>query len=765
MPKRTHDHEIVIGSSTYRLNLLRDKDGVAMYNVVEDIPQYQNPLLFTQANWRGGHGQHTFTDPSMYFEGQSIDTTQEGKVFLGPKITEVYLNALQKQNYTSGDDGAGLFGGATWMGQTFTPASTHTLAAVKLYLTRTPGLWPGLIKVSIRATTAGLPTGDDLATGVTDGNLVSTTKEWITIPMHGGLSLTSGTVYAIVVRADAGASTTSISWRLDGTSPTYTGGQYVSSTNSGTSWTAVSSRDFLFEEWAVGASELDSAPVDLFYASTANVFLAACAQKIYYYNGVGMVAATTNVAGVTHMIEYNGIIYAALGASNKYYYSSDGDTWTLTDLTDGYANKFLVAPNPAGTADVLWKYKTPNELSYTTDGRTVAAGGAQWSSPAYIGDTSTGITNIMLANDNLLVGKKDGLFHYASDAGIHPLMPDLVKNKSSANFEHFTNFQSSLYFSLAKQMGEMSAYNTSQAMGPLVDVDDINKVGDIAGEASDRDWLYVAVQEGAVVHIYKGRQYRDTSGALRWSWCPWVYLGTNGGNVIRTVSHSETDRRLWFAYSTHVGYIVLSDNPLADDRAIFAPSGFLRGSYIYGTNPYWDKLFQTVVTETINCSATETVSTKYRKDTDTSATALTSAIVTNGVVLTSLSSVLSSKRIQFELHLVTGDFTTTPEVLFFQARGIEKPESIRIHEAVYDISNMLQRRAETFRSNLRTARTTTSLIKFADLRYGDDTAGTAGTDYVWVVMQPSYPQEVEVLQEKGSAPRLGLKVRWQEVTV
>ena len=53
------------------------------------------------------------------------------------------------------------------------------------------------------------------------------------------------------------------------------------------------------------------------------------------------------------------------------------------------------------------------------------------------------------------------------------------------------------------------------------------------------------------------------------------------------------------------------------------------------------------------------------------------------------------------------------------------------------------------------------MIKFADLRYGDD---TAGTNYVWVVMMPGYPQEVEILHERNRQPELGIKVRLQEVS-
>ena len=88
----THDHELVIDGVTKRLDLIRDGNGSPMYQVIEDIPNYQAQLRFTQKDWLGGHGQYGFRQQDMYFEGQSIDTTQEGRVFLGPLINQVGIS-------------------------------------------------------------------------------------------------------------------------------------------------------------------------------------------------------------------------------------------------------------------------------------------------------------------------------------------------------------------------------------------------------------------------------------------------------------------------------------------------------------------------------------------------------------------------------------------------------------------------------------------------------------------------------------------------
>lgn len=97
----TNDHEIKIGSTTKKLKLIRDDSGAALYSVIEEIPPHQSQLRFTQDNWIGGHGQYDFKEDDVYFEGQSIDTTQDGRVFLGPLI------------YTVGSGGNGCFVGGT----------------------------------------------------------------------------------------------------------------------------------------------------------------------------------------------------------------------------------------------------------------------------------------------------------------------------------------------------------------------------------------------------------------------------------------------------------------------------------------------------------------------------------------------------------------------------------------------------------------------------------------------------------------------------
>jgi len=624
-----HDHELYIGTTTDQFDLVLDDQGRAMYQVIEEVPDYQSNLRVAQSDWKGGHGQYNFKVSDRYLEGQSIDTTQEGKVFLGPIIT--------------------------------------------------------------------------------------------------------------TVKDDTNA--------------------------------------------------LDSAPVGFFWAEKIGKWLCFTAGKIYVYDDTDWDPATTTLTRVKQIAEYDGVLYAARGQAtpgtwaggDEYYTSTDGLTWTATDLTDCYANGFLVCPSPDGTAENIWKFRTPNQISRTTCGRASGEtpAGVAWETATYIGETANDITNILLNGDTLYVGKEDGLYSVDSDGGVHTELPDELKvNHSTDNFKYVANWQTSTYFSLQRGGGELTTSGTFRPVHPLTDIDFIGKVGDTVGITSDRDFIYWAVDEGTNTHIYKGREVLR-GNELRWEWCPWVYLGAFTCSAIRVCQHTTTSRRLWFGYTTGTtyatGYVTLSDNPLADSSATFCTSGWLRGSYIYGTDPNWDKLWQSAIIEQTRyasgvetaASSGETVQLKYHDDTDLPSAASASIIAaynTAGVVETNFTSALSNHRISFELCLASDTSTATPCVTYFQAKGVEIPTTIRIHEAYYKVGDKPSDRAKTIRTLLRAARTSTSLLKFADLRYGQKTSGTTSGDYVWCVMMPGYPKEVEVKHEKQRQPELAIQVRLQEVS-
>ena len=128
-----------------------------------------------------------------------------------------------------------------WYAQTFTVGNTgdneaHVIAHVELMLYKGDITGDALIK--IRAVDgAGKPTGPDLSTGVTDVGTLPTwpNHAWRSIDMS-AYTLQASTKYAVIVAFPTGDASHVLWVGHEGTSPTYTGGQFYHSFDSGVGW-------------------------------------------------------------------------------------------------------------------------------------------------------------------------------------------------------------------------------------------------------------------------------------------------------------------------------------------------------------------------------------------------------------------------------------------------------------------------------------------------------------------------------------------------
>lgn len=147
-----------------------------------------------------------------------------------------------RESFDTGDDTAENIRGANWASQTFLTTSAYTLNELHIYAKRTGS--PGTCTVALRATSGGLPTGANLASGTFDGNAISTTDAWITVTQS-AYDVSNSTTYAIVLSCPSGSVGNQVSWRMDSANG-YANGSYISSSNSGSSWTADTTYDFMF---------------------------------------------------------------------------------------------------------------------------------------------------------------------------------------------------------------------------------------------------------------------------------------------------------------------------------------------------------------------------------------------------------------------------------------------------------------------------------------------------------------------------------------
>lgn len=142
--------------------------------------------------------------------------------------------------------------GTYWYAQTFTPDTAHDITSIIIACGRVGS--PGTITASIRATSDGKPVGGDLCVGTTDGNTLPLldypvpSDEEREITFSTNPTLSSGFMYAIVIRAISGSSSNRFYW-LASTSSVYDDGTECVSFNSGSSWTLNATRELWFEEY------------------------------------------------------------------------------------------------------------------------------------------------------------------------------------------------------------------------------------------------------------------------------------------------------------------------------------------------------------------------------------------------------------------------------------------------------------------------------------------------------------------------------------
>jgi hypothetical protein len=150
-----------------------------------------------------------------------------------------------KEYYDTNDDSFYTMYGATWYAQTFTTASSYHISNISLLLYKT--LNPTNMTLHVRNTALGLPTGNDLVSVYASPSSLPTGAPytWYSFELYPYLKVSSGYTYAIILNA-TGSTFHTVNWRADITSPTYAGGSYLKSSDSGASWTPASGRDFMF---------------------------------------------------------------------------------------------------------------------------------------------------------------------------------------------------------------------------------------------------------------------------------------------------------------------------------------------------------------------------------------------------------------------------------------------------------------------------------------------------------------------------------------
>ena len=193
--------------------------------------------------------------------------------------------ATSKDSFLTGDDANFSLSSAYWAAQTFTASSTYYVYSVKLKMYKSAGAI-GNMPVAIRATDgSGVPTGTDLCVGTIDVSTFTATSPglWYEIVFTTNPILTSGIVYAIILKGEGYVTVAAVQWRTD-TANGYSGGKQFTCSDEGVTWTPLATFDGLFDVY--------SAPIVVDKKYTKRL-VAVGGDEVWYESSVGTMTELT----------------------------------------------------------------------------------------------------------------------------------------------------------------------------------------------------------------------------------------------------------------------------------------------------------------------------------------------------------------------------------------------------------------------------------------------------------------------------------------
>ena len=701
-----YDIALTIDSVYKELDLARDSKGRPIYEVTE-LPRNldDNDKLFEQTDWYRGFGDGDFKVADKYADGSHIDTTNKGQIILGPNIaTMPVLFFLYRCEACDGGvytDNLAASRNATANDMTLLPAVPQVNDAyyfgcdnvpVGLYIyigTAGVGTWTITWEYWNGSAWTALSSVSDGTSGFCPASTGLKYVTWTAPANHASTTVDGDDAYWVRARVSA---YTSVTTQPKGTRAWW---RFATNTSGGSNFamcqfnsTTYTSRDQRILEW----DNTNSYWVQRYAAD---------------YD-------------ITDLCVYGNKMYVGFGSYDTYCYTTDGDTYTDTDLIQHHFSYFITAQSLSAGLFTLWG-AINYELWSTTD---PVAGGIAWSGPKYIGESTTNINSLMIHNNMLFIGKPDGLYHLDSSGAVDALLPDMKVAQSSNNFKYHCNYKGELYFSLNTRLGKISSGMSYKVIGPYHDIEDIVIKGTCVGLSADNNYLYCAMYDGTNYVIYKGFEIEED----KWSWCP-IYTTTLAISKMM-VSMSGTNTVLWFDRYIYLTRIILSDNPLADSSYQFYSSGYVITPWYDAGARDWDKIISAINCECrgydvntggVDLSATVYVSIYYEVNESGTWTLIDSAYTDNNSGATrkyiDASTLANGKKIRFKILLTSDDTTITPIVKLFMVYGKIKPPLVRIYNFAIDVDPREYEASKTKYDFLMGGRTTTALITMIDV-YG-----------------------------------------------
>lgn len=176
------------------------------------------------------------------------------------------------QSYTDYSTYVTVNSSTTRYAQTFEHTSSFLLESIDLYMARNGSPSVSIVCAIYAVDGSNHPTGASLEASSRTKTQIGFGTGFKNFPFAGTLELSGSTTYAFVTYCTGISFGGDYRQYYDGTSPTYAEGNYLNSTNSGSTWTPDTNRDFTFKinGTETGGVSVEPSPVTMVFTAAAS---------------------------------------------------------------------------------------------------------------------------------------------------------------------------------------------------------------------------------------------------------------------------------------------------------------------------------------------------------------------------------------------------------------------------------------------------------------------------------------------------------------
>lgn len=488
-----------------------------------------------------------------------------------------------------------------------TPASgAVTPTKVRLRLQRISWAGSPTLTLGLYSNSAGLPDTLLKTATITKADFDTAgavqTPNWVEFSPGSPVALTAATTYwlALVPTAPTVADFLTIEWQTD-TAGNYSGGtsSYQTQVDGSGSWAAGTTGTdgyFLINNGTGAASSVTIRPVQFL----GGWYIAAGAN-IYKYNTSTNVLDLKWTAGatVTSLVSF-GKLYAALGDSNDMLESSDGASWGATTGPKRYThllayNGYMYAAKSAGGT---------TSLAYFANGT--------WSPNITLASSSVTVSDLIGFGNELFITSTNGLYTLSSNLVYQVL--DFSNEQYAGNGVNSLTWMADgrLYIPIGQSL---HAYDGTRLIPVGLDLEEglpLDLQGHVSCLVGTRTFLFASVDGGTTsrsgIYAFNGRGWHCLAQAST----PGRRIRSMG---LEQITSSTSRPRLWYFEDGSPYFLEfpdLTDNPngYLDSAGVgiaYQPTGYVTSAWIGGELSAVAKDFQSIIVASTGCSTTKTI--------------------------------------------------------------------------------------------------------------------------------------------------------------